>query len=94
MHGDIKEIEVGGKPITIESPKTASSIHSPYLFAGVDINALTQIIEMVEELLTKRTKPLKPVRKALLISLLYDQFQTTGQPLDQDTLIEFMRRVD
>jgi hypothetical protein len=39
-------------------------------------------------------KTLKPVKKALLISLLYDQFQTTGQIPDQVVLKEFLRRVN
>lgn len=97
LHGKKDVVEIHGElaePITIESPKFTSAIHSPYVFGAIDINVLTQIIEMVEELLGKRKKPLKPVRKALLISLLYDQFQTTSQPIDQATLIEFLRRVD
>jgi transcriptional regulator with XRE-family HTH domain len=78
----------------LESPRSGPVLHSPFLFAGVDIHAMTQIIEMVEDVLSQRKKPLKPVKKALLISLLYDQFQSTGQPIDQATLKEFLRRVD
>ncbi len=44
-------------------------------------------------LLRSRKNPLKPVKKALLLSLLYDNFQTTGQLPDQAMLQEFLRRV-
>lgn len=97
LHGD-KKVEIPDLPesITIESPRPDSGpgLHAPYLFGGVDINAMTQIIEMVQELLSHRKRPLKPVRFALLLSLLYDEFQKTGQPLNQTTLKEFLRRVD
>jgi transcriptional regulator with XRE-family HTH domain len=80
--------------ITIESPRSGPLLHEPYLFNGIDINGMTQILEMVEQILSQRKKPLKLVRKALLISLLYDEFQKTGQPLNDTTLKEFLRRVD
>lgn len=95
----------GGKPaelhelpesITIESPPPGAGplLHDPYLFGGLDINAMTQIIELVEDHLPPIKKPLKPVKKALLISLLYDQFQSTGDIPNQGTLKEFLRRVN
>lgn len=97
LHGD-KKVEIHEIPesITIESPPPGSGpgLHDPYLFHGMDISAMTQIIEVVEDFLSHRQKPLKSVKKALLISLLYDQFQKTGQPLTQATLKEFLRRVD
>ena len=94
LSGDIKEGAGPGESITIESPTLPSQIHEPYLFGGVAMGAMTQIIEVVEEFLSQRKKPLKPVRKALLLSLCYDKFQKTGQPLDQATLKEFLRQVD
>jgi transcriptional regulator with XRE-family HTH domain len=94
LHADQRQLVEIPESITIESPTSGSVLYDPFLFGGVDINAMTQIIEMVEELLDQRPNPLKPVKKALLISLLYDQFQSTGQPLDQPTLKEFLRRVD
>lgn len=94
LRGDMKQIPGIPESITIESPRSGPVLHSPYLFGGVDIKAMSQIIEAVEDLLSQRKKPLKSVRKALLISLLYDEFQKTGQPLDQATLKEFLRQVD
>jgi hypothetical protein len=41
----------------------------------------------------KKKKNLNPVRKAHLISLLYDRFQETGKPVDRDTIEEFLRLV-
>lgn len=94
LHGEPKELPEPEEAITIESPTVPLVLHAPYVFGGIDIGTMTQIIETVEELLSKRKKPLKPVKKALLISLLYDRFQSTGQPLDQATLKEYLRRVD
>jgi transcriptional regulator with XRE-family HTH domain len=93
LHGDKPAIP---ETITIESPPPGSGpgLRDPYLFHGVDINAMTQILEMTEDFLSQRRKPLKPVKKALLISLLYDQFQSTGQPLTLPTLKEILRRVE
>lgn len=91
LYGEPRE---PGESITIESPTLSSVLHDPFLFGGIDMGAMTQIIEMVEELLSKRKKPLRPVKKALLLSLLYDRFQKTGQPLNQAILKEFLRRVD
>jgi len=96
LHGDREATSGVPESITIESPPPGSGtgLHSPYLFGGVDINAMTQIIEAAEDILHKRKKPLKSVRKALWISLLYDHFQTTGQVPDRATLLELLRRVD
>jgi transcriptional regulator with XRE-family HTH domain len=70
-----------------------SGIDDPYLFAAVDTSVLAQIISGVEGVLLKKKKTLNPVRKAHLVSLLYDRFQETGQPVDQDTIEEFLRLV-
>jgi transcriptional regulator with XRE-family HTH domain len=97
LHGD-KTAELPELPesMTIESPPPGAGpgIHDPYLFGGVDIDAMSQIIELVEDHLSHRQRPLKNVKKALLLSLLYDRFQTTGQIPGQATLKEFLRRVD
>jgi transcriptional regulator with XRE-family HTH domain len=68
-------------------------IDDPYLFAAVDTSILAQIISGVEGALLKKKKTLNPVRKAHLVSLLYDRFQETGQPVDRDTIEEFLRLV-
>jgi transcriptional regulator with XRE-family HTH domain len=101
LHGDAPEpaaAEITEIPeaITIESPPpgAGAGLHDPYLYGRVDTGALTRIIELVEELLRSRKRPLKPVRFALLLSLLYDHFQNTGQIPDQATVKEFLRRVD
>lgn len=94
LRGDQKAIEEPGEPITIESPARPSPLHEPFIFGGIDIGAMAQIIEAVDELLSKRKKPLKSSKKAFLIALLYDEFQKTGQPLTQATLKEFLRRVE
>jgi transcriptional regulator with XRE-family HTH domain len=82
--------------ITIESPPpgAGAGLRDPYLFTGIDIGALTQIIELVEDHLLRRKRPLKPVKKALLFSLLYDEFHKSGHPPDQPTLLEFLRKVE
>jgi transcriptional regulator with XRE-family HTH domain len=89
----IADLEQLQESITIESPREASVLSQPYLFGALDIDALTQIIEAAEALLQKRQKPLKPVKKALLLSLLYDHWQTTGRIPDQTVIQEFLRRV-
>jgi transcriptional regulator with XRE-family HTH domain len=96
LEGDKPELPGPEESMTIESPPpgTGVGLHDPYLFGRVDIGAMTQIIEMVEELLRPRKRPLKPVRFALLVSLLYDHFQTTGRIPDQATMNEVLRRVD
>jgi transcriptional regulator with XRE-family HTH domain len=94
LTGESKELPAPDKFITIESPVHASVLSDPTLYGAVDINVMTQIIEAVEQLLGRRKKPLKPVKKALLLSLLYDSFQATGRVPDQVTLKEFLRRVD
>lgn len=80
--------------ITIESPARASILSMPTIYGAIDINAMTQIIEALEQFLAKRKKPLKPVKKALLLSLLYDDWQATGRIPDETTVKEFLRRVD
>lgn len=98
LHGDPKAAipEPLPEKLSLESPPPGRGpgLHDPYLFGRVDIDALTQIIEQVEELLRRRKRHLKPVRFALLLSLLYDQFQTTGRIPDQAALQETLRRVD
>jgi transcriptional regulator with XRE-family HTH domain len=71
----------------------ASEIAAPYLFAAVDTSVLAQIISGVEGALVKKKKTINPVRKAHLISLLYDRFQETGKPADGETIEEFLRLV-
>jgi transcriptional regulator with XRE-family HTH domain len=71
----------------------ASGPADPYLFAAVDTAVLAQIISGVEGALLKKKKTLNPVRKAHLVSLLYDRFQETGKPVDRDTIEEFLRLV-
>jgi len=93
LSGGNKELPGPAESITIQSPARASPLAQPFLFGALDISALTQIIEAVEDLLSQRKKPLKPVKKALLLSLLYDHFQTTGRIPDQATIKEFLRRV-
>ena len=80
--------------ITIESPQSGPMLHEPYIFGGIDIQAMSQILDLVEDLLSHRKKPLKSMRKSLLISLLYDEFQKSGQIPEDATLMEFLRRVD
>jgi transcriptional regulator with XRE-family HTH domain len=92
LHGEAPK--VAEEALLLESPSLPDQIHEPYIFGGVDIGAMAQILELVEKFLSTRKKPLRPVRKALLISLLYDQFQKTGQPLDRAILLDFLRRVD
>jgi len=70
-----------------------SGIADPYLFAAVDTSILAQIISGVEGALLKKKKTLSPVRKAHLVSLLYDRFQETGLPIDLATIEEFLRLV-
>lgn len=101
LHGGASQPEAAEIPeipesIIIESPPpgAGAGIHDPYLFTGIDIDALSQIIESVEQLLTKRRKPLPPKKKALLISLLYDEFQKIGRIPGQIALKDFLRRVD
>ena len=102
LHGDPKAAIPESLPeqlpekLPLESPPPGRGLglHDPYLFGRVDIDAMTQIIEQVEELLRRRKRPLKPVRFALLLSLLYDHFQTTGRIPDQAALQETLRRVD
>jgi transcriptional regulator with XRE-family HTH domain len=93
LRGDKPDILEIPETITIESPQSGPLLHEPYLFGGIDIKAMSQILEVVEQLLSQRRKPLKLMKKALLISLLYDEFQKTGQPLNDATLKEFLRRV-
>ncbi len=94
LTGEGGELPPPGESYTIAAPARASPLVSPFVYGALDINVMTGIIEAVEQLLGQRKKKLKPVRKALLISLLYDHFQNTGQPPDQADLKEFLRRVD
>ena len=98
LHGTAPELAAAEIPesLPLESPPPGAGLgrHDPYLFGGLDIGALTQIIELVEDHLLRRKNPLKPVKKALLFSLLYDEFQKSGRPLSQETLLDFLRRVD
>ncbi len=71
----------------------AQEITDPYLFEAVDTSVLAQIISGVEGALLEKKKTLNPVRKAHLVSLLYDRFQETGKPVDRETIEEFLRLV-
>jgi len=89
MRGELKEnLEDFTKPVP-----GASGLTDPYLFAAVDTAVLAQIIAGVEGTLLKKKKTLNPVRKAHLVSLLYDRFQETGKPVDRDAIEEFLRLV-
>lgn len=72
LTGETRELPAPAERLALESPRDASVLSQPYLFGALDIDALTRIIEAAEDLLQKRKKPLKPVKKALLLSLLYD----------------------
>jgi len=89
MQGEVQE---GPKDFNKPGPG-ATEIADPYLFAAVDTSVLAQIISGVESALLKKHKTLSPVRKAHLISLLYDRFQETGKPVDGETIEEFLRLV-
>jgi hypothetical protein len=65
----------------------------PALFAAVDKDVLTDIVEMVEEGINRRKKPMGARRKALLIALLYDEFQKTGHLPDKSTVLGFIDMV-
>jgi transcriptional regulator with XRE-family HTH domain len=89
MQGELRE-----GPEDFQKPAAgASALADPYLFAAVDTSVLAQIISGVEGTLLKKNKTINPVRKAHLISLLYDRFQETGKPADQETIEEFLRLV-
>lgn len=81
-------------PADFEKPAPGKAeINDPYLFAAVDTSVLAQIIAGVESALLQKHKTLNSVRKAHLISLLYDRFQETGKPVDRQTIEEFLRLV-
>ena len=98
LHGDPKPAIPEPLPETLplESPPPGreSGRHDPYLFGGIDISALAGIIDLVEAHLLRRKRPLQPMRKALLISLLYDEFQKRGRAPDQAVLEEFLPKVE
>jgi len=71
----------------------AAGLDSPYLFAAVDKSILADIIEQVETGLRRKKKSLSPVRYAHLLSLLYDRYQETGQPLSRSTIEDFLKLV-
>lgn len=89
MQGELQE---GSEDFRKPGAGTAE-IDDPYLFAAVDTSVLAQIIAGVEGALVKKNKTINPVRKAHLISLLYDRFQETGKPADRETIEEFLRLV-
>ena len=89
MQGELRE---GPEDFKKPAPGLAE-IADPYLFAAVDTSVLAQIISGVERALMKKNKTINPVRKAHLISLLYDRFQETGKPVDRETIDEFLRLV-
>jgi transcriptional regulator with XRE-family HTH domain len=72
---------------------STTEIADPYLFGAVDTSVLAQIISGVEGMLLKKKKTINPVRKAHLISLLYDRYQETGKAADQETIEDFLRLV-
>lgn len=80
--------------VTLESPRSPGLIHEPYVFVGIDVQALARIIELVDERLAQRRKPLKSIKKSFLISLLFDEFQKTGLLPDADLVNDFLRRID
>ncbi|MGB7912140.1 MAG: hypothetical protein WCF59_07930 [Desulfobaccales bacterium] len=95
MTGDQKELLPPPElAFAIESPQHVSVLSQPGIVGGLDISALTRVIEAVEDHLRKRQKSIKPVKKALLLSLLYDSWQDTGRIPDQTDIVEFLRRVD
>ena len=89
MRGELQE---GGEDFKKSGPG-AQEITDPYLYAAVDTSVLAQIISGVEGALLEKKKTLNPVRKAHLVSLLYDRFQETGKPVDRETIEEFLRLV-
>lgn len=93
LWGNLKgEVKESVDPFQTPAPGTPG-INAPYLFAAVDTAVLAQIISGVEGALLKKKKTLNPVRKAHLVSLLYDRFQETGKLVDRDTIEEFLRLV-
>jgi transcriptional regulator with XRE-family HTH domain len=89
LHGEVPRAEE--EAALLESPPLPSILHEPALFGGIDIGALALVLDLVEESLSARKKPLKSMRKALLISLLYDHFQKTGHLPDRAKIEEFLK---
>ncbi len=89
MPGEVRE-----GPEDFQKPSPGKTeIDDPYLFAAVDTSVLAQIISGVENALLQKNKTLNSVRKAHLISLLYDRFQEAGKPVDRQTIEELLRLV-
>jgi transcriptional regulator with XRE-family HTH domain len=69
---------------------TLPGLVEPYLFSAVDKTILAGIIEQVEEGLKRKKRALSSKRKAHLISLLYDEFQKTGQLPTKNIIQDFL----
>ncbi|MCL4503848.1 MAG: helix-turn-helix domain-containing protein [Deltaproteobacteria bacterium] len=88
LHGEAKprvqeEVERLEKPIP-------GALGPPGYFAAVDSTVLAQILGSIETTLKKERRELSPTRKAHLVSILYDQFQETGQVPDRQTIREVL----
>jgi transcriptional regulator with XRE-family HTH domain len=65
----------------------------PAIYAGVDTTVLAQILASVEILLEKRKRKISAMRKAHLVSLLYDRYQETGRVPEEETIRDMLRLV-
>ncbi|MCL4503852.1 MAG: hypothetical protein M1438_18670 [Deltaproteobacteria bacterium] len=87
------KLPVPEEAVTIESPEAPGLIHEPYVFGAIDVDALARIMDLVDEVLRQRQKPLKSIKKSFLTSLLYDEFQKTGRLPGRDLAEAFLRRI-
>ena len=74
LHGEKGKahLQEAASPLARPEPG-APGLVEPALFAAVDKDVLTDIVEMVEEGINSRKKPMGARRKAILIALLNDK---------------------
>jgi len=60
---------------------------------GIDIKTLTNIIKGVEFCCAAENMDLRPDRRALAISQLYQYTKETGKPIDRETILNYLKLV-
>ena len=65
----------------------------PDATADLDIEVLAEVLKGVDDYLKAGRKTLDPEPKARLVAILYERFAATGEPVNQKTIVSYLKLV-
>ena len=82
--------------LTGQEPAKATgeaSYAGPDATADLDIEVLAEVLKGVDDYLKAGRKTLEPELKDRLVAILYERFAATGEPVNQKTIVSYLKLV-